>query len=185
MKPEVLVLLSGGLDSYACLHFYRDAGRIPAALFVDYGQPAARDEEAAARSIASHLDVEIRLARWQYKKPKNTGLIRGRNAFLLTAALMECLPEISIVAIGVHDGTEYPDCSPTFIDKMQIIYDLYTGESVQVAAPFLTWGKNEVHAYSTENRLELGLAYSCEAGGIPPCGECLSCRDSEALAIHA
>jgi 7-cyano-7-deazaguanine synthase in queuosine biosynthesis len=39
---EVLVLLSGGIDSAACLDFYKELGRPPCALFVDYGHPAAR-----------------------------------------------------------------------------------------------------------------------------------------------
>jgi hypothetical protein len=34
---EVLVLLSGGIDSSACPQFYCEIGRAPAALFVDYG----------------------------------------------------------------------------------------------------------------------------------------------------
>lgn len=38
---EVLVLLSGGIDSTACLDFYLQLGRPSCALFVDYGQPAA------------------------------------------------------------------------------------------------------------------------------------------------
>jgi len=33
---EVLVLLSGGIDSAACIDFYRDFGRPPFGLFVDY-----------------------------------------------------------------------------------------------------------------------------------------------------
>jgi 7-cyano-7-deazaguanine synthase len=55
----VLVLLSGGIDSAACLDFYLDLGRTPCALFVDYGQLAARAELRAALAVADYYSVPI------------------------------------------------------------------------------------------------------------------------------
>ncbi len=185
LRPEVLVLLSGGLDSSACLQFYKQIGRQPCALFVDYGQAAAINEEQAANAIAAHFDIQLHLAKWRGVRNKSTGNITARNAFLLFAALIESPPEITIVAIGVHDGTEYADCSATFIERMQFVYDLYTEGAVQVAAPFVSWSKSEVFAYAKANNLPVDLTYSCEAGGIPRCGKCLSCQDLEALAGNA
>ena len=46
--PEVLVLLSGGIDSAGCLAFYVDMGRPVTAMFVDYGQLASNQEHMVA-----------------------------------------------------------------------------------------------------------------------------------------
>lgn len=45
---EALVLLSGGIDSAACVAFYRRLGNDVAAVFVDYGQPVREQEERSA-----------------------------------------------------------------------------------------------------------------------------------------
>ena len=185
LRPEVLVLLSGGLDSSACLQFYKQMGRQPCALFIDYDQAAAINEEQAAKAMADHFEVQLHIAQWRGVRSKSTGNITARNAFLLFAALMESPPEITTVAIGVHDGTEYTDCSATFIERIQSVYDLYTEGAVQVAAPFVSWNKSEVFAFAKANNLPVDLTYSCEAGGPSRCGKCLSCQDREALVRSA
>ena len=55
--PELLVLLSGGLDSTAVLHFYKSLGRPVMAMFVEYGQAAAEQERRASRAICEHFSV--------------------------------------------------------------------------------------------------------------------------------
>ena len=57
-----LVLLSGGVDSAACLAFLLE--QAPAeAMFINYGQAAAAQEEASATAIAHHYGVELRTIR--------------------------------------------------------------------------------------------------------------------------
>lgn len=184
LEADALVLLSGGIDSAACLDFYRDLGRDPCALFVGYGQPAESSEERAARAVAAHYDVPISCPRWIGVKRKSSGLILGRNAFLVTIALMEKSPSVSMIAAGIHAGTGYADCSANFVDGMQAVLDMYS-DSVQFAAPFLDWSKAEVFEYCLRREVPLELTYSCEAGSSPPCGRCLSCMDREALDASA
>ena len=52
---KAIVLLSGGLDSMACVHFYLKMGYEVSALFCDYGQPAAPQEREAAICIANYF----------------------------------------------------------------------------------------------------------------------------------
>ena len=179
------MLLSGGIDSSACLNFYKTTGRTPCALFVDYGQLASRSELRAAQAIASHYGVDLKVASWRGVLDKGVGSIVGRNAFLLSVALMESPPTVSIAAVGVHSGTDYTDCSEKFIEKMQSVYDVYTDGKVQVAAPFVTWSKGEVFAYAISEDVPIELTYSCEAGTDDGCGKCFSCQDREVLAAHA
>lgn len=181
VQPEVLVLLSGGVDSAACLEFFIESGRYPSALFVDYMQPARDEESKAANSVATYYGVELHRARWVSTNLKTFGEIPGRNAFLVIAALMERPETVTSIAIGVHAGTEYADCSPEFVEKMQKLIDVYTDGSIQLVAPFLTWTKPDIWAYATTRDVPVNVTYSCEKEGHTPCGECLSCRDRKAL----
>ncbi len=51
---DVIVLLSGGIDSAARVAFYRQLGHAVAGVFVDYGQPVRAQEEKSAVAIAAH-----------------------------------------------------------------------------------------------------------------------------------
>jgi len=179
-KPEVLILLSGGIDSAACLDFFLDLGREPCALFVGYGQAAEQQETQAALAIAHHYNVAIDNIRWTGARQKGPGVISGRNASLITAAMMERPSSVSVIALGIHAGTGYADCSTAFVRNMQQVLDLYS-EGVQLAAPFLNWTKADVLEYCTMRDVPLHMTYSCEKGFVSPCGDCLSCLDRRAL----
>jgi len=82
------VLLSGGVDSAACAHLLAAQGCTVRGVFVDFGQPA-RELEAAAVSRLSHLlGIETTTLRAQSPNGFGTGELVGRNAFLLTAAIL-------------------------------------------------------------------------------------------------
>jgi len=171
----VTVLLSGGADSAALLAQLLDGDLKPSALFVDYDQPALAEERRASRGVARRMRVEW--ASMTFKSTvtlPTTGEIRGRNAMLLAAADHACPTDY--VAIGVHGGTDYPDCSRAFIDAWQAVLVVQHGGATRVLAPFLDLGKQDVLALAAKTPHLLEATYSCErAGG--PCGKCLSCRD--------
>jgi 7-cyano-7-deazaguanine synthase len=181
IEPEVIVLLSGGIDSTACLDFYSELGRPLCALFVDYGQPAANQEIRAATNVAHHYHIPLQTLKLNGSKPKNAGLITGRNSFLICSALMERPPTVSIIAIGIHKGTHYRDCSETFLSKMQSAIQMLEPPKIHISAPFLTWSKGDIYAYCLSKDVPINLTYSCEKGGPEPCGNCLSCKDRQML----
>jgi 7-cyano-7-deazaguanine synthase len=180
--PEVLVLASGGIDSSALLALYRHIRRPLAALFVDYGQPAALQEAHAVAQLTQVMDIPLLSCRWSGTRAKPAGLIPGRNGFLLTAALMEVPPSATTIAIGVHSGTPYADCSPAFATLMESLFSLY-GSRIGIATPFLDWTKADIVAFAREHNVPLNLTYSCETGGPTPCGVCASCLDRESLHV--
>jgi 7-cyano-7-deazaguanine synthase len=182
-EPEVLILLSGGIDSTACVNFFLRMGRTPLALFIDYGQRAAAREWQAVCDVTSFYDVPASRLQWQGMR-KGAGLISGRNAFLITAALMEKPTSVSVIAIGIHSGTEYADCSPEFVTRMQTVLSMYEDAHVQLAAPFLDWTKADIIQYCVMNHVPVDLTYSCEQGPHP-CGECLSCKDRNLIDVGA
>ena len=177
---DALVLLSGGIDSLACLVHYRSAGADTAALYVDYGQPAAMQERAAVARIASATGTsvsEVSVAGLRV----NTGEIRGRNALLLSLGLMRFSAAAGLIGIGLHAGSRYADCSPLFVNEMQSVVDLYRDGTIRVSAPFLTWRKRDIWNYLRTLDAPVDLTYSCERGGHQPCQNCLSCLDTNDL----
>ena len=170
-----LVLVSGGVDSSTLLWLCTEQGIEPSALFVDYGQAAAQSEGAAVTRLCSGLRTPWRHVRYSGSK-FSAGEIRGRNAYLLHTALMEFPTQAGVVALGIHAGTGYDDCSPEFIDAMQRSYQLHTGGAITIAAPFLHWTKHHVYNLATQLGVPFAQTYSCEAANSP-CNQCRSCID--------
>jgi 7-cyano-7-deazaguanine synthase len=169
------------MDSAACVDFYLQGRFAVSGLFVDYGQVARIQERRSAGRIANHYGIELRSLCVDGVRCHSDGLVIGRNAFLLFAALMESNQVFDLIAAGVHAGTQYYDCSSSFIKTMQAAFDGYSGGRVRIGAPFLEWSKLDVWDYCQNRDVPISLTYSCEVGGETPCGRCLSCRDVEAL----
>ena len=184
-KEEVLVLMSGGMDSLACAHFYQEYGWNVQGIFIDYGQRAARNEEKAVDKLATYLQIPISKARIAGLShiTSGLGLIQGRNGALLMLGLMSLNVERGSVAIGIHSGTDYADCSVDFLKLSQKIFDLYTDGQVTVGAPFISWSKSEIQHYCDINKLPLEMSYSCEFGNDRGCGVCNSCKDRNQLNV--
>jgi 7-cyano-7-deazaguanine synthase len=177
----VEILVSGGIDSAALLAFYLRQRFNVRALFVDFGQPAAKQESRAARAICKHYGVRLSIMTVKSAASFSAGEIPGRNAFLVFAAVLVFGAEPGIIAIGIHEGPSYYDCTEGFLKGIQTVVDGYTAGRVKVAAPFVKWGKQTIWEFCKEAKVPVGSTYSCEQGGARPCGKCLSCKDREAL----
>jgi 7-cyano-7-deazaguanine synthase len=182
-QSNCVVLLSRGLDSAACVDFFQRQRFQVRGLHVTYGQAAGRHEAAAATAIADHYKMPITLVGLSGIRPKSDGELLGRNAFLLFTALMEIDTPTAVVALGIHSGTPYYDCSPSFITTVQAIADGQCDGRIRIVPPFIEWTKKEIWDYCLENKVPVDLTYSCERGLDHPCGVCLSCRDLEALRV--
>lgn len=179
-----LVLLSGGIDSATLLRHTRDAWPRVQSLFVDYGQAAAEAERTAAHALAAEANVDHHEV--SFRGPSfSAGEIRGRNAFLIHAALVAWPEERGAIALGIHAHSVYRDCSPEFASLMQASLDLHTGGSLQLSTPFITWTKGDVFSLALDLGVPLHLTYCCEASARGPCGICESCRDREHLLASA
>jgi 7-cyano-7-deazaguanine synthase len=167
LKGKVLVLLSGGIDSTACVEYYLSLGYIVSALFVDYSQPYVNQEKAAATAIAKYYHIplgEIKISGFSISE----GYIPARNSILLNLALLCFGQESGIVAIGIHSGTPYADCSPDFANLMQQIYDLYEEGRVRIDAPFLQWTKTEIWEHAKIQKVPLHLNHSTNLNDLIP-----------------
>jgi 7-cyano-7-deazaguanine synthase len=176
-KKYVLILASGGIDSTACISFYKELKFTTECLFVDYGQAAKVEEYKSIRKIANHYKVKLNKISIDSETNHEHGFIKGRNAFLFFAALLKFKRPYGLIASGIHAGTPYYDCSKEFVDQMQILFKNYTQGTIMLGVPFLTFNKREIFDYCISKKAPIELTYSCEKGGKKVCGICDTCKD--------
>lgn len=177
------MLLSGGIDSAGLLAHYIAKERRVRALHVDLGQPQRVSEWAAARRVAAHYRVPVE------RVVANVGLRstntehHARNALLILIAVARLPQAPRVVALGIHSGVPYYDCSAIFVSDVQRLVDGYFAGVVQIDAPFVHATKREVIELCVARGVPLALTYSCERRSRRPCGECSSCKDRRSLAL--
>ncbi|MGB8297657.1 MAG: 7-cyano-7-deazaguanine synthase QueC [Polyangia bacterium] len=154
---QVIVLLSGGLDSATVLGMCRSQGLLCHALSFHYGQLHAVELQAAARvaralGAASHRVCKIDLGGMggsaltgQGAVPKDrsdaemghgipTTYVPARNTLFVAHALAvaEILgAERIALGINVLDSSGYPDCRPEWLRAMQEVARLGTRAGVE------------------------------------------------------
>lgn len=149
--------------------------------YVNFGQKALENEMRSISIISDRYHVNPQIVHYSSPITYGAGEVCGRNAFLVFAALM-ANPNISgTLAMGLHSGTSYYDCSEQFTHDIQRLLDGYSSGQILFEAPFLEWDKRMVFQYSLDNGVPIDMTYSCERGGDEPCGVCSSCLDRRAL----
>jgi 7-cyano-7-deazaguanine synthase len=156
---------------------YRAAGREVTGIFLDYGQAAAIPEARAATRVAGHYGIDLRQMTVRSGRAFGAGEIMGRNGLLVFAALTCTELREGSIAIGIHAGTTYADCSHDFFERVRDLVADGSGGSISLEAPFVDWFKHDVMAYADRCGVPRDLTYSCELGTDPPCGRCASCGD--------
>ncbi|WP_366139795.1 7-cyano-7-deazaguanine synthase [uncultured Modestobacter sp.] len=171
---EPVVLLSGGVDSAVVLALLKRAGRAPAALWIDYGQPAATAELRASEALAGLYDAAWSRVDVHGLAPPAAGEFPGRNDLLVATAGV--FGGGAPVAIGVHAGTGYADCSPGWLHGWQAHLATQRPGEATLLAPLIDASKADVLALARELAVPTDLAYSCETSS-EPCARCSSCMD--------
>jgi 7-cyano-7-deazaguanine synthase len=172
------VLLSGGIDSAVVLALLASSGREVSAIWIDYGQPAAAAEREASKVIASSYGVAWSELAVAGLVPPVAGEFPGRND-VLVAVGVAAAPGRSL-AIGVHAGTDYADCSPPWVSGWQAMLTVEHHGAVCLLAPLADLTKAQVYALARQLGVPTGLTHSCEAAAVP-CGSCSSCADRRML----
>ena len=177
----VTVLLSGGIDSSTCVAYYLNKGWDVGSLWVDYGQPASRQESIAVANICRHYGIIQRIVRlegMQWKiLPSEPAEYLGRNLTLLSLAVNQSSPSSSLIAVGIHAGTPFPDCSRKFISLTSKLLAMVSHDCTYLECPFLDWNKPDIVRYAKQHGVPIGLTYSCTEGAIGHCGVCAKCQE--------
>jgi len=205
MEKDMILSLSGGLDSSSLLFEYKD--RIKLAVSFDYGSNHAKMEIASARKVAKkagipHRVINLKNAFKGFKSALLSGadavpdmeynaesigqmVVPFRNGIFLSilAGLADSLG-CKYVALANHGGdhTVYRDCRPEFTEAMNNAITLGTDHEVQFFSPYVNLSKGEVALRGIKNGLDPNWTYSCYKGGKEPCGVCPTCIErKEAL----
>lgn len=173
----VLVLASGGIDSAAVIKYYLSKNYMVSVLYCDYQQTTRDKELKAIQSVCNFYEVELTKISLGFSLKNIKEEFVGRNALFLTIALSFLPSSYSRVAMGIHSGTPYYDCSETFLLDYQEILDGYFGGTVLFEAPFLHFTKEQIIDFCMDENVPINLTYSCERGAEEICNKCQSCID--------
>lgn len=209
MSEKVVVIYSGGMDSFTLLHRARAAGHEVHALSFDYGQRHVKELDCAA-AVCRELgiphkivdmapmagllsgssltdDVAVPEGHYEEDSMKST-VVPNRNMILLSLATGYAVSVgAQAVWYGAHGGDHaiYPDCRPEFVEKMDAVCRVANYEPVRIEAPYMALDKGEILAEGLKMDLDYGQTWTCYNGREAACGKCGSCTERlEAFAAH-
>jgi 7-cyano-7-deazaguanine synthase len=188
--PRLVLLLSGGLDSYTAGALLQRQGFELYALSVRYGQRHVREIESAsavarALGVARHLEVSVDLSRIggsaltsDVDVPKDRAIdghdipvtyVPARNTIFLSLALgwAEVVGARDIgIGANALDYSGYPDCRPAYLRAFEDLAALATtagveGERFTIHAPLLHMSKSDIVRAGVTLGLDYGLTHSC------------------------
>ena len=181
---NVLVLSSGGIDSTACLSYYISNGYSPSAMWVDYGQIAKAPELNAVKAVTAHFDVPLKIIKLQglqWFLAQSNDEFRGRNLLLASIGVCSFPSSHGLIAMGIHEGTNYRDCSIEFQTEIDTLVRMVSNGCLTTDFPFGKLTKGDIAAFCERANVPVNLTYSCLRGVVPPCGRCIACEDRNAI----
>lgn len=173
MSADVLVLLSGGVDSSVVLAMFRGFKRD--AIFFDYDQPHKIEVQSAIKQ-AELENVPLSIHKLPSIRKANDVVFCGRNAMMLSYAFsIAQANNILKVAIGANksDHDRFPDCRPDFLSAMACVGRAY---GVELLHPLSDKSKSEVMEIAKELNVDLENTWTCYTpDNGKQCGKCYSC----------
>lgn len=206
-RRKVVVIYSGGMDSFTVLNRAIADGHDVHAVSFHYGQRHHRELEVAQRVCQSlkleHKLVDIRsintllagssltddieVPTGEYANSNMTStVVPNRNMILLSLAIGYA---VSIgaeqVYYGAHSGDHeiYPDCRPEFVAAMNAVSQIANYQPVTIHSPYLRASKADILADGLRLGLDYSQTWTCYNGRDKACGQCSAC--CERLAAFA
>lgn len=201
MSKNVVVIYSGGMDSYTVLHKALRDGKTVHALSFDYGQRHKKELEYAARVCeslhiphkvvdisainsligGSSLTSDVAVPEGHYEEPsmKQT-VVPNRNMILLSMAVGYAVSlEANEVYYGAHSGDHaiYPDCRPEFVEKMSDVCRIANYTAVEIVTPYIDVSKTAILTDGLNMGLNYGETWTCYNGREKACGKCGACQE--------
>lgn len=199
MSETVVVIYSGGMDSFTLLHRARAEGYSVHALSFNYGQRHVRELDCARavcqelaiphqvidiRALSSVMagsaltdDVAVPEGHYAENSMKAT-VVPNRNMILLSLATgYATTVGATAVWYGAHGGDHaiYPDCRPDFVAKMDAVCRVANYEPVRIEAPYMHADKTRILAEGLALGLDYSQTWTCYNGRERACGRCGSC----------
>lgn len=198
---KIIVVYSGGLDSFTLLNEAIRSGKDISALSFDYGQKHSKElhfveKFCTQESIDSKIvdissikelfqgssltdDIDIPKGHYEDDSMKST-VVPNRNMILISLALGYAVTKgAEEVWFGAHAGDHaiYPDCRPEFVEKMDSVARIANYSPIAIKAPYITMSKTEILAIGLNMQLDYGLTWTCYEGKDLACGSCGACYE--------
>ncbi len=201
ITEKVVVIYSGGMDSFTVLNRAIKDGKEVYALTFDYGQRHVKEIECAA-SVCKSLsinhkvidisainqllagssltdDIDIPEGHYEAETMKST-VVPNRNMILLSLAVGYAVSVgAEQVYYGAHSGDHaiYPDCRPEFVKKMNDVCQIANYESVEIFSPYLEVSKTAILTDGLKMGLDYSNTWTCYNGREKACGKCGACQE--------
>lgn len=198
---KVVVIYSGGMDSFTVLNRALKDGKEVFALSFDYGQRHVK-ELACASKVCTSLNIKHKVidissinellagssltdnidipeGHYEAENMKST-VVPNRNMILLSLAVGYAVSVgASQVYYGAHSGDHaiYPDCRPEFVQKMNDVCQIANYESVEIFSPYLTVDKTAILSDGISMGLDYSDTWTCYNGREKACGKCGACQE--------
>ena len=182
MSKDVVLILSGGLDSSTLLYKLLNEGNNVTALSFNYGQKAAIEIERAAEickmNDVPHFVFDIQnivdLLSSSLTDQDNDNV--EEPALATAFAISNNKEEVYYGAIKADVG-DYPDTTPEFLEKINELNKVNNYEYIPVCAPFIDTDKKDVVKLALKLGVPIEKTWSCYVNNDgTPCGECFSCK---------
>ena len=199
MGNKVVVVFSGGMDSYTVLHKAVKEGFEVLPLTFNYGQKHNKEIEYAKHACialgvipkivditainqlltGSSLTSDIEMPEGHYADDNmKSTVVPNRNMILLSLAVGYAVSsDANKVFYGAHAGDHeiYPDCRPEFVEKMNSVCAIANYEPVEIVTPYLALNKTDILREGLAMGLDYGCTWTCYNGREKACGKCGSC----------
>ncbi|PAJ74168.1 7-cyano-7-deazaguanine synthase QueC [Pseudoalteromonas sp. NBT06-2] len=201
MSQKVVVIYSGGMDSYTVLNKALRDGYEVYALSFDYGQRHVKELDVAALACkdldvhhkivdisainqiigGSSLtdDIDVPEGHYEAENMKST-IVPNRNMILLSLAVGYAVSlKACKVYYGAHSGDHaiYPDCRPEFVKKMDDVCRIANYDEVEIVSPYLKNSKIDILTDGLEMNLDYSQTWTCYNGREKACGKCGACQE--------
>lgn len=179
-----VLLISGGVESVTLLAQLVDAGEPLQAVFIDYGQRAAKLERQAADSACTRWGVELvvfdfasvgeQFRNVQRRKAHIPMPHRNLVALALGLSYATTLESTRVyLAANREDTAAYPSSSHFFLSQFRVMAGILG--DVQLLTPFIDLSKAEIVNRGFGFGVDYADTYSCMLGYDVHCGRCAQC----------
>lgn len=201
MAQKVVVIYSGGMDSFTILNKAHREGKAVFALSFNYGQRHKKELDYAARvcnelgihhkivdiSAINQLvggssltdDIDVPEGHYEEESMKTT-VVPNRNMILLSLAIGYAVSiGAAQVYYGAHSGDHaiYPDCRPEFVKRMNDVAGIANYEAVEIVTPYLDDSKIAILTDGLKMGLDYAKSWTCYNGREKACGKCGACQE--------